>query len=63
MNLLSNILQKATGTTTLEFARRNLFEPLGIHDVIWPSDPQGIDHDWGDPSQSDVCLLYHRLEE
>jgi len=48
MHLLSAILQKATGMTTLEFARKNLFEPLGIRNVIWPADPQGINHGWGD---------------
>ena len=42
MHLLSAILQKATGMPTLEFGRANLFEPLGIHDVQWPPDPQGI---------------------
>ena len=42
MHMLSAILQKATGMNTLEFARTNLFEPLGIHNVQWPSDPQGI---------------------
>jgi CubicO group peptidase (beta-lactamase class C family) len=48
MHLLSAILQKATGMTALDFARKNLFEPLGIRDVIWESDPQGITHGWGD---------------
>ncbi|MFN8476077.1 MAG: serine hydrolase [Anaerolineae bacterium] len=48
MHLLSAILQKATGMTALEFARQNLFEPLGIHDYNWESDPQGITHGWGD---------------
>ncbi len=42
MHLLSAILQKATGMTALEFARQNLFKPLGIQDASWPSDPQGI---------------------
>jgi CubicO group peptidase (beta-lactamase class C family) len=51
MHLLSAILQEATGMTALEFARLNLFEPLGIHDVYWPADPQGYTHGWGD-----VCL-------
>jgi CubicO group peptidase (beta-lactamase class C family) len=48
MHLLSAILQKATGMTALEFARQNLFEPLGIRDVIWPADAQGVNHGWGD---------------
>jgi len=48
MHLLSAILQQATGMTALDFARQNLFEPLGIHDVIWPADPQGVTHGWGD---------------
>jgi CubicO group peptidase (beta-lactamase class C family) len=40
-HLLSAILQKATGTTALDFARKRLFEPLAISDVAWDSDPQG----------------------
>jgi len=54
MHMLSAILQKATGTTTLEFARQNLFEPLGIRDVIWPADAQGVNFGWGD-----IHLLPH----
>ena len=48
MHLLSAILQEATGMTTLEFALQNLFEPLGIQEVFWQSDPQGYTHGWGD---------------
>ncbi len=48
MHLLSAILQKATGMTELEFARQNLFEPLGIQEVFWQPDPQGYTHGWGD---------------
>ena len=47
-HLLSAILQQATGQTALEFARQNLFEPLGITNVIWPADPQGVTRGWGD---------------
>ena len=40
--LLSAIIQETTGVNTLNFAEENLFGPLGIYDVIWPSNPQGI---------------------
>ncbi len=42
MHLLSAILEKAAGMPALEFASQNLFEPLGIQNVVWPVDPQGI---------------------
>jgi CubicO group peptidase (beta-lactamase class C family) len=48
IHLLSPILQQATGMTALEFARVNLFEPLGIHDAEWTADPQGYNRGWGD---------------
>jgi CubicO group peptidase (beta-lactamase class C family) len=48
MHLLSAILQKATGMTALDFARANLFEPLGIRDVQWPADPQGVTNGHGE---------------
>ena len=38
MHVLSAILQRATEQPALEFAQENLFTPLGIQDVIWPSD-------------------------
>ncbi len=41
IHLLSPILEKATGMPALDFARRYLFEPLGISDVMWLTDPQG----------------------
>lgn len=50
ISLLSPILQQATGMTTLDFARQYLFEPLGIHDVLWETDPQGYYRGWGDLS-------------
>jgi len=41
-HLLSAILTKATGMSTLEFARRYLAKPLGISLGPWVQDPQGI---------------------
>jgi CubicO group peptidase (beta-lactamase class C family) len=46
MHLLSAILQQATGMKASEFARVNLFEPLGITDVICETDPQGYSDGW-----------------
>jgi CubicO group peptidase (beta-lactamase class C family) len=48
MHLLSAILQQVTGQTALDFARANLFEPLGIQDWHWPADRLGVTHGWGD---------------
>jgi CubicO group peptidase (beta-lactamase class C family) len=45
VELLSAILQQATGVSAREFANRNLFAPLGIGPILeaqWPSDPQGV---------------------
>jgi CubicO group peptidase (beta-lactamase class C family) len=50
IHMLSPILQKATGMTTLDFARQYLFEPLGFGDVVWPQDPQGYYDGWSDVS-------------
>jgi hypothetical protein len=47
-HLLSVIIQETTGMTSLDFACRHLFVPLGITEVIWPVSPQGINHGWGD---------------
>jgi CubicO group peptidase (beta-lactamase class C family) len=47
-HILSAIVQATAGTSTLDFARTYLFEPLGISDVTWYSDPQGIANGgWG----------------
>jgi CubicO group peptidase (beta-lactamase class C family) len=41
-NLLSAIVGQTTGMTTLEFARANLFEPLGFSDVFWTRAQNGM---------------------
>jgi CubicO group peptidase (beta-lactamase class C family) len=46
MHVLSAILQEVSGMTTAEFARINLFEPLGITDFLWEADPQGYNDGW-----------------
>ncbi len=40
-HLLSAILTRATGMSTLEFANTHLFAPLGIQVAYWMQDPQG----------------------
>ncbi len=43
-HLLSAIIQKVTGHSTLSFAQEYLFDPLNItlEDIIWNNDPSGI---------------------
>lgn len=45
--LLSAILQKRTGIRSLEFAKANLFKPLGIKEVRWETNARGIDVGYG----------------
>lgn len=40
-HLLSIILTKSTKTNTLDFAKQNLFKPLGIQSGFWRQDPRG----------------------
>jgi len=40
-HLLSAIISKATGMSSFEYAQRHIFEPLGIDNITWMSDPQG----------------------
>ncbi|MCB2209775.1 beta-lactamase family protein [bacterium] len=41
-HLLSAIISKASGMSTLEFAEEYLFEPLDIHNVQWDQDRNGV---------------------
>lgn len=40
--VLSAIIQKTTGMTTLDYLKPRLFEPLGIEGAKWDTSPQGI---------------------
>ncbi len=42
LHVLSVVLTIATGESTLEFARANLFQPLGIDAPSWQTDKQGF---------------------
>lgn len=47
-HLMSSILAKRTGGSTAAYAQRRLFAPLGIKDVRWSKDPQGVETGgWG----------------
>jgi CubicO group peptidase (beta-lactamase class C family) len=46
--LLSVIIQNTTEMKTLDFARKHLFEPLGIIDIGWATSPQGVDIGYGE---------------
>jgi CubicO group peptidase (beta-lactamase class C family) len=48
MHLLSAIIQQATGMSARDYAQVTLFDPLGIQEVHWPADAQGVTHGWGD---------------
>jgi CubicO group peptidase (beta-lactamase class C family) len=47
-HLLSAIITKTTGRSTLDFARKFLFDPLGISKVEWERYPGGIYYGAGD---------------
>ena len=34
--------------SAFDYARRRLFDPLGIREAGWPADPDGVTHGWGD---------------
>jgi hypothetical protein len=39
--LMSGVIANATGMSALEFAEKNLFQPIGISSVRWDSDSEG----------------------
>lgn len=46
--LVSAVLTERTGSCARDFARRELFAPLGITDAGWPTSDRGVSHGWGD---------------
>jgi CubicO group peptidase (beta-lactamase class C family) len=46
--LLSAILQETTGVDAFQFAKEHLFNPLGISDIRWSSNPRGISIGYSD---------------
>ena len=54
--LLSAIITETSGVSAFEFAKTHLFGPLGITDVVWPTNPQGINIGWGE-----LSMLPHDL--
>jgi CubicO group peptidase (beta-lactamase class C family) len=46
--LLSAIIQEATGRTAKDFARDELFNPIGVTDFRWPPNRDGITIGWGE---------------
>ena len=40
-HILSGIIRETTGTTTLDYAKTNLFTPIGITNVLWSADLGG----------------------
>ena len=47
-HLLSAIVNVSTEQNTNSFAQENLFGPIGIDEVYWPVDPQGINNGGSD---------------
>lgn len=46
--MLSAIIQEVTGEKLIDYLYPRLFQPLGIHDIQWDSNPQGINiGGWG----------------
>lgn len=56
--LLSAIIQETTGMNALAFSNEHLFGPLGITDVQWLSNPQGITIGW-----SELYMMPHDMAE
>ena len=47
-HILSSVVTAKTGMSVSQFLQSNLFDTLGIKDAVWPQDPKGRSHGWGD---------------
>lgn len=48
MQLVSAVLTNRTGDSAASFAQKELFGPLGIEHVSWPTDADGVSHGFAD---------------
>lgn len=47
-HLLSGVVSRSSGKPLDQLLTERLFEPLLAEPPVWPRDPQGISHGWGD---------------
>src|SRR5215469_8925417 len=47
-HLLGSVIGAAAHVSEAQFGEKYLFDPLGIHGVVWADDPQNRSHGWGD---------------
>jgi CubicO group peptidase (beta-lactamase class C family) len=48
MHIVSAVLTRSTGVSAAAFAQSELFAPLGIQNVAWPTDGDGVSHGFAD---------------
>ena len=48
MHIVSAMLTRSTGVSAAAFAQSELFAPLGIQNVEWPTDADGVSHGFAD---------------
>ncbi len=54
--LLAEIIYRATGSSPEDFAKKYLFNELGIKSVYWSKNKQGINYGWGDLALKPIDL-------
>ena len=47
-HLAAGVLDRSVPGGLATFAQRQLWTPLGMAPPLWPADPQGVPHGWGD---------------